>query len=213
MALTETQIANIALRRVGANTITSFNDGSNEAQTVNDLFPLIRDEMLSEHTWRFSKKQVELAQNAIKGLQYGFLYSYALPQDCLYVLNMEDDAAYSVMLTTDPADSSKSIKSLVTDEATAKITYRSQVTNTGLWDAYFTSAVVKRLAMELATSLAHSVVLAGELAEEYALAITSAITNDSMESPIIKIVSPTVLIDARSTGFGIWGSDFDHKLV
>lgn len=54
-------IANMALAKLGAASITSFiQTGSNEAEAVNDVYDDILEELLSEHPWTFSQKRITL---------------------------------------------------------------------------------------------------------------------------------------------------------
>lgn len=59
---TDVQIANLALRRLGANTITSLTDGSRNATVVNDVYTLLLYELLRSHPWNFATRRAALAQ-------------------------------------------------------------------------------------------------------------------------------------------------------
>ena len=62
MASNDYDIVNLALIRLGANTITSLSDGSRNANTANKIYEMIRDEVLRSFDWGFAKRRAWLAQ-------------------------------------------------------------------------------------------------------------------------------------------------------
>lgn len=64
MALSDIALASRALIRIGAAPITSFSDGTAEAEIAGALFGPIRDALLSSYSWSFATAQVELAELA-----------------------------------------------------------------------------------------------------------------------------------------------------
>jgi len=77
-----TDIANIALVRLGANTISSINDGSPNASHIMMVWDYVRSEVLQLRDWRFAKMKAELTRHPSSPL-YGYAYAYALPNDFL----------------------------------------------------------------------------------------------------------------------------------
>lgn len=56
------KIANLALSKIGARAITSFDQsGSNEAAAINAVYTDILEEVLSEHPWSFAQKRIALS--------------------------------------------------------------------------------------------------------------------------------------------------------
>lgn len=61
MPANKVAIANLALSKIGAASITSFlQSGSNEAEAINEVYDDILEEVLSEHPWSFAQKRIEL---------------------------------------------------------------------------------------------------------------------------------------------------------
>lgn len=60
MALEDWKIVNLALVRLGANTITSLADGSRNATAANVIYETIRDEVLRAFNWGFAKRRAWL---------------------------------------------------------------------------------------------------------------------------------------------------------
>ena len=187
--MTDIELANTALSLIRANAITSFTEGTREASASANIMPVLRDEMLREHNWRFSKKQAALAQLVATPL-YGYLYNYAIPDDCLKVLETKDDSEY----TLGNQDDQRVIRS---DETTLSITYVSRVTNPTLWDSLFVSAYIRRLAAELAIALGASMKLHQLMVQEYVALMDSAMATDSIETGETQLITDTLLVDVR----------------
>lgn len=84
-------IANIALRMIGGDTITSFTQGSNNANAVQDLYDELRLQMLS-YPWNFAATRVKLARSATEPV-FEFTYAYVLPSDWIYTVSVHDNDA------------------------------------------------------------------------------------------------------------------------
>ena len=60
MALNDVALCSRALIRIGANPITSFQDGTAESEIAGALFPSTRDMLLSSYAWSFATGQLGL---------------------------------------------------------------------------------------------------------------------------------------------------------
>jgi hypothetical protein len=67
---------------LGAKAISSFNDGTDESNTCDRLYPDVRDSLLSQYVWSFSLKKIKLSRLLI-GPTSAWKYSYQLPGDRL----------------------------------------------------------------------------------------------------------------------------------
>lgn len=180
---------NIALRRVGVGSILSLSDGTEQAQSAGELFPIVRDSILRDHTWKFAKKQSALTQYATSPT-YDYTFAYLLPVDCLFVVSAKDRARFNILNINDQ-------KVLVSDDAGVMITYRARVENPALWDPLFVSAFVSKLASEFALSLVKNYKLHEALMLEYLKVIDAAISTDSIEEAELRIISPDDLLLVR----------------
>lgn len=79
---TSLSICSDALIMLGARPISSFNDGTDEANIADRLYPDIRDQILMTYPWSFSFKKEQLAQ-LVTTPTNEFKYEYALPGDRL----------------------------------------------------------------------------------------------------------------------------------
>ena len=85
----EVGICNAALRKVGCTRITSLNDGTKNANFMNDRYSEVRDWLLEAHPWNFAATSAQLAQTATTPA-VEFDYQYALPADYIRAISVHD---------------------------------------------------------------------------------------------------------------------------
>lgn len=87
MSLSPLSLCSKALLSIGASSISSFEEGTAESEIAQNLYPTIRDGLLSSHPWSFATKQVSLGllETAPKA---DFAYSYLLPSDFLRAISL-----------------------------------------------------------------------------------------------------------------------------
>lgn len=185
MATSVVQIVNNALVRIGANSIISLTENSEAARAANVIYEQVRDATLRDHIWNFAVKRVQLAQD-VAAPAFEYSYQYALPADCLRVLQMQEKTmVYKI-----------EGRKLLTDEGTAKIIYLYRVTDPNEFDAMFVEALSARLAAELSITLVESNAMYQNMMEVYRMKITDARSIDGQESGEPNIVADTWL-DSR----------------
>lgn len=86
MAYTDISICSNALLKIGADSITSLQDGTAEAEVAANLYPMIRDGLLSSYPWSFAVGQKSLPRLADVPL-VDYSYAFQLPNDFLRVLS------------------------------------------------------------------------------------------------------------------------------
>jgi hypothetical protein len=86
MALSAIALCSRALLKIGAATIASFDEGSAEAEVAANLYPSLRDALISAHPWNFATGQTNLARLAAQPLA-DYAYAYQLPTDFLRALS------------------------------------------------------------------------------------------------------------------------------
>ena len=90
MALSSIELCSSALVKLGADGISSFEDGSAEARVAARLYPIARDALLCAHPWSFATAQAQLAHLAVEPTT-DFAFAYALPLDFLRALSAGDE--------------------------------------------------------------------------------------------------------------------------
>lgn len=91
MALSAIALCSRALLKIGAASITSFDDGTAEAEVAGNLYPPVRDALLSAYPWRFATGQARLARLAAEPVA-DFAHAHQLPVDFLRALSAGTDA-------------------------------------------------------------------------------------------------------------------------
>jgi len=175
---TDTDLVNTALRRIGANPITSLADGSTNANTVNDIYTELRDDLLRSHPWNFATKRVKLAQSATTPV-FEFDYGYPLPADWLRTMSVHDnDAGHGTILYRMELINGQ--KSILTSRSEIWLRYVSIVTDTNLMSADFRNALSFVIARDLSIPLASSNTLEERMSKKADRAIARARSSDSM---------------------------------
>ena len=86
MAASDIALCSRALIRIGAASVSSFDDGSLEAEVAANLYPSARDAMLSAHPWSFATGQTALPRLVAEPLA-DYAFAFQLPVDFLRALS------------------------------------------------------------------------------------------------------------------------------
>jgi hypothetical protein len=161
-------VCNAALARLGEAKINAIDESSAAARACNLNFPLAVDEVLRAHWWNFATARDTLSRVAAAPA-FGFAYQFALPQDCLRVLEVN-----GVSGTGDPG-AQWQIESgrLLTDDATVEARFIRRIEDLNLFDSLALEALIVLLASKIAPAIqGGSTAKASELKEEYHRVIT-----------------------------------------
>ena len=198
MASSEVQICNNALIKLGANTITSLSDDSKAARLCNNVYSIMRDDMLRGHPWNFAITRTTLAKLSTTPA-FKYSYEYQLPSDCLRVIGIKDtNAEYRI-----------EGRKLLTDENSVSLIYIKRITDTSQFDANFANALAFKLASELAYAITNNATLASNLGQEAERLLRRAKMHDAQEDSMY-VIQTDALTGARS-GFGIGGIVFESE--
>lgn len=187
----EVEICSMALRLLGGEAITSFDDNTKRSNMCRDFYPSIRDAALRAYPWNCAKYRMALAQLAATpetGTDHDWAYQYPLPTNpyCLWVpKSLNEDLEYKI-----------EGRNLLTDEATVTIIFIRRLEDTGLFDALLIQAIMARLASEFAYPITGQISLAREMWELYGAKLREARTIDGMEGST-DVVDATTLTDVR----------------
>ena len=86
MALSQIALCSRALLKLGGTTITSFDEGTAEAEIAANLFPSVRYALLSAHPWSFATAQQRLPVLAAEPVA-DFAKAFQLPANFLRALS------------------------------------------------------------------------------------------------------------------------------
>jgi hypothetical protein len=74
------QICSNALLMLGAQTINALDDSSDRARQCSNLYPLVRDYLLTSHPWNCCRRRVLLNPDGVSP-GFGYTYAFTLPAD------------------------------------------------------------------------------------------------------------------------------------
>lgn len=172
MAAGKIEIINVALSRLGANEITSLDEGTTEQKLAVNLWDVARRACLRDHAWNFAVTDVEL--NQISGyVPFEYQYAYQLPANTMRVLQVYGNPVYKIQG-----------RRILTDESVCKIKYVADVTDTASWDPAFDDVVAQRLAHDMAFALTKSQATADSMYQIYQQKLRAARHIDSTEDVV-----------------------------
>lgn len=146
MAETAISICAAALGLIGVEPISSFDEGTPAAAACSRLYPGLRDNLLTVHTWNFTMAVVQLARRADAPI--GYRAAYTMPPDLLTPLGFYGDTSLRQPITR----FSWQDEAVVMDELTVWCVYQRSI-DEGAWRPPFALLMRYALAAELAMPL------------------------------------------------------------
>ena len=143
---TDLTICSDALLLLGAAPISSFNEGTDEANTCDRLYPDVKNSTLQDYPWSFSFKKVQLART-VNTPTNEWKYEYQLPSDRVG----PPRAAFNSTAVGDRPFQTWEIygDKLLTNEETVVIDYQYSVVE-GNMPVYFVQLLKYQMAWHLA---------------------------------------------------------------
>lgn len=181
MALSQVEIVNLALTRLGQDRVISMADDVEAARVMRALWDFTRDATLAAYPWKFAIKRAELPALAEAPLGTTWARQCAVPEECLRMVQVgEDWAWYSPTTETFTLEGGN----ILTNEAAPLfVRYVQRVTNVGLWPVLFGRVVALQLAIDACEKLTTSSAKQATLNDAYALAVAQARRQSAIERP------------------------------
>jgi len=172
---TDVQIVNLALRRLGCESINSLSDNNKRAKLMNDLYAITRDNVLSDYPWSFATKEVTLQSpnDNTGGSSFRYAYEYGLPSNHVRTQTEYNDLEFKTLG-----------KKVQTDEAKLQLTYTSNDVVEADFAADFVKVFYMTLALDSCNSLTQDKALVGQLFTELETVLSNTRFNDSRESTV-----------------------------
>lgn len=143
---TSLSICSDALLLLGANPISSFSEGTDEANICDRLYPNIKDSTLQAYPWSFSMKKVQLARTVNTPVNE-WKYEYVLPSDRIGpIRRVFNSAAVGAGTFTDWAIQGDK---LLTNQETVVVDYQYSPLESA-WPAYFVQLMKYMVAWHIA---------------------------------------------------------------
>lgn len=176
----EVDIANSALRKIGAQPITSFDEGTDNANVVDDQYPNVRDYLLRSHTWNFATKLKKLARSADTPA-FEWDHQYPLPSDWLRLVTVSDNDAGHGTVRYEIGYDDDDGNVIFADVDELWIRYIARVTDPNRMSADFREVLSWALAREFAVSIAQSNTLSDRMDARFQSAFRRSRSTDGME--------------------------------
>jgi hypothetical protein len=175
MAVSDVDICNLALARIGGMSITALTEGTTNGELCGRFYSTVYDRVLRSYDWKCAIERQELSSGTTPS--FGYDFAYILPADpfCLRVIQLERrDYEFTV-----------EGRKLLTNETTAKIKYVSRAP-TGNLDPLCVQVIYISLAIELAPSIAQDKKLTALLVEE----LNTVILPEATKANAIEALEP-----------------------
>ena len=95
MSFSNIELCSKALNKIGANSITSFEDDSVESEICESIYLTLKQKLLSLYSWSFATKTTQLLNSDIVQ-KYGYNYAYVLPIDFLRAIKISSCEKYKI---------------------------------------------------------------------------------------------------------------------
>mgnify|MGYP003123013717 FL=1 len=190
MAESKVSISNQALVKCGANTISSFTDGSHEANTCSTMYDNARDGLLYYTFWNFAVTKQALSLTNETPVDASYTKVHTLPGDIIRVKGMVDKSGYAI---TDYSIESNKVYSN-TDPLNIEYVQRLDESN---FPVFFIEALIAKLAAEINESITGVGSLTRRLTEEFQLKLRASRIADGQENPSVNIVPAGRLVEAH----------------
>lgn len=159
----KTDIANLALQRIGAKRIMDIDDTTSKgARTVRNVFEASVRKVSRLHKWTSLMDRAELGQLVDKPA-FGWDLQYQLPADYIRIVEFNRIDVWSKKKELFTIEGSK----LLTNEETAKIRYVRYVEDSTQYDDLFIEALAVEIASKIAVPIRQDEGLASELRGEF----------------------------------------------
>lgn len=207
MAVSDVDIANLALTKLGAQPIVSFNDSSVPARNINRSYAILRDKM-QRRRWNFNRSYMQLPALTFTP-PFEYRYAYQLPSDYLRLElagQSQPNGGPTSTITMPGVDLSdyqggrsqdyrivgKQIWSNIPPPLS--IIYGRQEPDPNMFDAFFVEAFACYLAWQLCESITNSNAKKEALDREFKQSIFEALNGKAIELPPETIPDDTWLL-------------------
>jgi hypothetical protein len=190
--MTETDIANMALSRLGERRISDISENSPSAISCRTHYEVVRDSLLRSHPWNFATARATLSATTTP--EFKWAYAYTLPAGFLRLSTFngkEADAAISEYRVEG--------NEILTDANSASITYVQKVSDPTLFDSLFLEVIVFRLASAIAMDITSEPTTRDNMEQLAAMRMQDASFVDANENKA-RVQSPTSERTSRVRG-------------
>lgn len=203
MTTTDIELSSKALVLIGADPITSFQDGSREAVVAANLYNEVTRGEMSEYPWRFlvTQERANRETEAPVGTEWGA--AYTVPASSLRIINVKVEGfpvKFDVFL--------KSLHTNTSSEEVVIVEYVKDVPESD-WPHYFRNYIILRMASVFASSLGRDGDLTTAMSQQAEISKRAARTSDS-QGRTTKRLPMSRIVQSRFGGSGLLGANGGH---
>jgi hypothetical protein len=190
MALSKYDICSQSLIKCGAETISSFTDGTHESNVCSVMYDTTKKSLLYYSFWNFAIRKVQLNRLNETPTDAKFLYAHSLVGDVIRtrsVFNEFGQADYTYK---------KEGQKIFSNNKNAFLEYVSNIDETNM-PSFFVEALVSKLATEINEAITGSGTLTVRLAQDFQQKLRAARVADGQENPPANIMPAGRLIEAH----------------
>lgn len=152
-SLSDVEIANQALSKLGENSIESLTQSNSRASAVNQVYEKLKRAELRRHTWGFAKRRASLPASTTQ-TAWGSLNRFPVPSDFLRLLR--DDETGMQKDWTLESDNTGTLFIITADSAPLQIKYIANVDTPPLFDDLFVEMLASKIAWEICEKITGS---------------------------------------------------------
>lgn len=193
MATTKFDICSQALTKCGADTISSFTDGTHESNVCSVMYETIKKSLLYYTFWNFAITKVQLNRLVETPNDKKFLYVFSLPADIIRIRSTFDEngqADYSYK---------KEGQKIYSNNKILFLEYVQDMAESNM-PSFFVEALVSKVAVEINEAITASGSLQARLAQDFQQKLRAARIADGQENPPTSIMPAGRLIEAHMMG-------------
>lgn len=179
------RILSHALMDLGEDRITSADQDTERARVVAEVYEDERDALLEEHPWNFAIARTGLARLSVAPA-FGFASAFALPSDCLLVLEVEPKGAFKIEGRT-----------LLFEGDAVDIRYVRRITDSTAMPPTFRAALATRLAARVCKKITGSGAERERLEGLYRERLRTAKGRDAQGGGTPDPLRPSLFVNAR----------------
>lgn len=183
MANSAVSICSNALLMLGSQTIASFDEASDRARQCSNLYPTVRDYVLSAHPWNCCIKRVRLNPD-VTVPAFDWALQYTLPADFARILQVGEygsEVDYNLEFGADGS------KKLLMDNSPLRLRYVFNNTNEGSWTPLLVMSVTLAMRQVLAYPVTQSTSLEELVSKAIAPILKQARAIDGADQPPVTV--------------------------
>ena len=193
MALTKFDICSQALTKVGADTITSFSDGTHESNVCSVMYDTIKKSLLYYTFWNFAIDKQQLNKLSETPTDKKFTSAHSLTGDVIRIKAVIDQNGLPNY--TYRKEGQKIFSSL----DTVILEYVQNMDETNM-PSFFVEALVAKISTEINEAITGNGALTNRLANDFQQKLRASRIADGQENPPQNIVPAGRLIEAHLMG-------------